>query len=56
MPDENVSLCHALGGQDERQRERGKQPFRHHGDDDADGENEILPEWHMNRGTNREEG
>ena len=55
VTDEDVALCHALGGQHERQGQRREQPFRHHGDDDADRENEGLPERDADHPAEREE-
>ena len=44
VANEHVASGHALGGEHEGQRQRRKQAFRHHGDDDADREDEGVPE------------
>ena len=55
VTDEDIALCHALSGQHERQGQRGKQPFRHHGDDDTDRENKGLPEGNADHPAERKE-
>jgi hypothetical protein len=55
VPDEHMALGHALSGQHQGQRQRRQQTLRHHRDDDADGEDEILPERHADRPADGEE-
>src|ERR1019366_8994306 len=47
VTDEDVALCHALGGEHEREGHGRKQAFRHHGDDDAYRKDEGLPERNL---------
>ena len=55
VPDQHVPLRHALTRQHERQGERREQTFRHHRHDDADGEDEGVPERHPCEAAHREE-
>jgi hypothetical protein len=55
VADQHVAPGHALRGQHEGQCQSRQQSFRHHRHDDADGEDEGVPERHPGDSTDRKE-
>ena len=55
VPHQRVALRHALRRHGQRKRHRRQQAFRHVGDDDADGEEQVFPERQAQRLADEEE-